>query len=158
MAERRTIAATAARTENTSPWGALEPKFWNELVGLLGANPAEVASPYDTDQWNDCADWLAERFAAKPRDTWTEIFAGTDACVAPVLSLTEAPEHPHSVARDSFIDIAGASVAAPVPRMSQTVPSPGEVGAIGADTADVLTELGYGPAEQDRLDVNGVTS
>lgn len=136
--------------------GALEQKFWNELVRLLGTDPAEVPSPYDRAQWDACAGWLARVFATRSRDAWAEIFAGTDACVAPVLSLTEAPEHPHNHRRGSFTDVDGVPVPAPVPRMSATPPDPGSVDAIGADTADVLSELGYDDAAQGRLHRDGV--
>ncbi len=136
--------------------GALEPKFWAELVRLVGADPDTVPSPYDRAQWQDCTDWLTGIVATKSRDDWAEVFAGTDACVAPVLSLTEAPNHPHNRARNSFTDVAGARVAAPVPRMSATPPASGDVRAIGADTADVLSELGYGHAQQDQLRGAGI--
>ncbi len=136
--------------------GALEPKFWGELVRLLGVDPDTVPSPYDRAQWQNCGDWLAGMFATKSRDAWAELFAGTDACVAPVLSLTEAPAHPHNRDRNSFTDIAGAQVAAPVPRMSVTPPEPGDVGGIGVDTATVLSELGYDQAEQDQLRGAGI--
>lgn len=96
--------------------GAMEPKFWQELIMILGGDPAEVPSPYDRNQWPACADWLAERFAARSRDAWAETFAGTDACVSPVLTLAEAPEHPHNRARGTFTGPPGAEVAAPVPR------------------------------------------
>lgn len=96
--------------------GAMEPKFWQELIMILGGDPSGVPSPYDRNQWPACADWLAERFAARSRDEWAETFAGTDACVSPVLTLAEAPEHPHNRARGTFTGPPGAEVPAPVPR------------------------------------------
>lgn len=136
--------------------GALEQKFWNELVGRLGADPERVPSPYDRDQWEACTAWLSRVFAAKSRDAWADIFAGTDACVAPVLSLIEAPDHPHNRERGTFTGGDDVRVAAPVPRMSATPPQPGRVDGIGADSAQVLSDLGYDEAEQHRLRRAGV--
>ncbi|MBO0811333.1 MAG: CoA transferase, partial [Microlunatus sp.] len=131
--------------------GALEQKFWAELVQVLGGDPALVPSPYDQDQWDDCAAWLSERFAARSRDEWAELFAGTDACVAPVLSLAEAPEHPHNRARQNFIELDGYRVAAPVPQFSGTPTAPRPVTDPGADTEAILDELGVTAARRELL-------
>jgi alpha-methylacyl-CoA racemase len=76
------------------------------------------------------------------------VFAGRDACVAPVLSLAEAPEHPHNVARSTFVEVDGVRHPAPAPRLDRT---PGELAVkacyAGQHTDDVLRELGYGDAE-----------
>jgi len=136
--------------------GALEPKFWAELVRILGHDPVQVPDPYDEAQWASCADWLAGRFATRSRDEWAEIFADTDACVAPVLSLTEAPQHPHNRARQSFVELDGSEVAAPVPRFSRTTPAAGPVPATGADTEAILDELGISADERQRLRSGGV--
>ena len=131
--------------------GALEPKFWAELVRGLDADPAEVPDPYQRDQWPACAEWLAGRFATRSRDEWAELFADTDACVAPVLTLAEAPNHPHSRARDSFVEVDGHQVAAPVPRFFATPTTPGRVPVAGADTDAILDELGITGAGRERL-------
>ncbi|QGN32373.1 CaiB/BaiF CoA-transferase family protein [Microlunatus sp. Gsoil 973] len=136
--------------------GALEPKFWAELVRVLGADPGQVPSPYERDQWAACADWLGRRFATRSRDEWETIFAGTDACVAPVLTLAEAPEHPHNRARRSFVELDGGQVAAPVPRFSQTNTTVGPVAGRGAETDLILDELGISGSERDRLRAEGV--
>jgi alpha-methylacyl-CoA racemase len=135
--------------------GALEPKFWAELVRVLGSDPSEVPTPYDQNQWSACADWLAERFGSRTRDDWAVIFAETDACVAPVLSLAEAPSHPHNRARSTFVGIDGYQVAAPVPRFSGTTPTPGAMPEPGADTEAILTELGVTAAERENLRAAG---
>lgn len=136
--------------------GALESKFWAELVQTLGSDPDEVPDPYDRGQWQACAAWLADCFRTRPRDEWAEIFADTDGCVAPVLSLTEAPNHPQNRARKSFAEIDGYQVAAPVPRFSRTtttfdpaVPEP------GADTDAILDELQISSAQRQRLRSDG---
>ena len=100
--------------------GALEPKFWNTLLGMLGVDPAGVPSPMDPARADELVALLAGIFAGRPRDEWAELFAGTDACVAPVLTLAEAPEHPHNRARQAYAEVAGVPVAAPVPRFSGT--------------------------------------
>jgi alpha-methylacyl-CoA racemase len=127
--------------------GALEEKFWRVLVEMLGLNPDAIGSPYDRDDWPALTALLADRFATKTRDEWAEIFAPRDACVAPVLTLAEAPGHPHNIARAAYVEVAGASVAAPVPRFSATPTTPGEPPERGADTSALLAELGYSPDE-----------
>jgi alpha-methylacyl-CoA racemase len=125
--------------------GALEPKFWAALVDTLGLDTDSTPSPYDRSQWATCTDLLAATFRTRSRDEWAELFAPLDACVAPVLTLAEAPGHPHNAARRSFARVGGTTVAAPVPRFSRT---PGEAGPItrpGADTGAVLAELGFEP-------------
>jgi crotonobetainyl-CoA:carnitine CoA-transferase CaiB-like acyl-CoA transferase len=129
--------------------GALEPKFWNTLLDILGLDPASTPSPMDPGRADELAALLAGVFAGRPRDEWAELFAGTDACVAPVLTLAEAPHYPHHQARQAYAEVAGVSVAAPVPRFSATPATlPGPPPATGADTGQVLAELGY---SDDRL-------
>ncbi|QDP96982.1 CoA transferase [Microlunatus elymi] len=136
--------------------GALEPKFWAELIAVLGAEVDQVPSPFDRDQWADCADWLSDRFATRSRDDWASIFAGTDACVAPVLTLAEAPDHPHNQVRGSFVAVDDIEVAAPVPRFSATPTQPGQVSEQGGDTDSILAELGVTAAARDELRTTGV--
>ena len=98
----------------------------------------------DPDRAEELAGLLAGVFAGRPRDEWAELFAGTDACVAPVLTLAEAPDHPHNRARQAYVEVAGVPVAAPVPRFSATPAAvPGPPPAAGADTGQVLAELDY---------------
>ena len=135
--------------------GPLEPQFWAELVRGLGLDEATTPSPYDPAQWDECRQALAAAFKTRTRDEWADLFAGRDACVAPVLTLEEAIHHPHNVARGSFVDVAGAPMPAPAPKFSKT---PGAVGAIpelGADTAAILAELGCEGAELTRLRAAG---
>jgi alpha-methylacyl-CoA racemase len=95
-------------------------------------------------------------FRTRTRDEWAERFAGTDACVAPVLSLTEAPRHPHNVDRQTFVVHGGIVQPAPAPRFSRTPNTLGTTPpAPGDDTSEVLTELGYGPDEIERLHAVG---
>ncbi|PBC54992.1 CaiB/BaiF CoA-transferase family protein [Rhodococcus sp. ACPA1] len=135
-------------------FGAIEPQFTDEMLNLLGLDHDEDLKA----RWHDRSAWpeLRERVAAivrtRSRDDWESIFDGSDACAAPVLSLTEATKHPHNVARGTFVDIDGIVQPAPAPRFSRT---PGEIrGGIappGRDSADLLAEVGYSPEEIDSL-------
>jgi alpha-methylacyl-CoA racemase len=118
--------------------GALERRFYDEFVQLLGiADPASARQ--DAGRWSELRAAIAARFKQRTREEWTAVFAGSDACVAPVLSLREAPAHPHLAARSTFVDHHGITQPAPAPRFSAT---PGAVrrppampGAHGADIA-----------------------
>ncbi len=137
--------------------GALEPKFWNVLITTLGLDPADTPSPHDPSRTEELTGLLAGIFAGRPRDEWAELFAGLDACLAPVLTLAEAPEHPHNVARRSYVEVAGVRVAAPTPRFGGTPASvAGSPPALGADTDAVLAELGYSPERRAELRAAGV--
>nr|MDT0659719.1 CaiB/BaiF CoA-transferase family protein [Micromonospora sp. DSM 115978] len=101
--------------------GALEPKFFAEFVTLLGiADAVEIADQYDPTGWPALRERIAAAFAGRTRAEWTAVFAGSDACVSPVLSLTEAPEHPHLAARGTFADRDGVRQPAAAPRFSAT--------------------------------------
>lgn len=134
--------------------GALEPKFYAELVELL-VLPDEVAGRDDPATWPALRDAIASAFASRTRAEWTEVFEGTDACVAPVLSLTEAADHPHLAARETFIDIGGVVQPAPAPRFSRTRNAAPEAPAgIGAHTREVLE--GWGVQDVEALLASGV--
>ncbi|MEU3192438.1 CoA transferase, partial [Streptomyces sp. NPDC006992] len=99
--------------------GALEPVFYAEFTGLLGI--AEEAPPReDLTAWEELRELIAARFASRTRAEWTEVFEDSDACVAPVLSLTEAPSHPHLAARGTYLEHSGITQPAPAPRFSAT--------------------------------------
>ena len=123
--------------------GALESQFWAALVGALGFDVATTPSPYDRAQWADCAALLSTTFKTKTRDEWAELFGPLDACVAPVLTLEEAPHHPHNLARGSYVDVGGATMPGPAPRFSATPGAPGPLTAVRADTESLLAEAGY---------------
>ncbi|XTZ14529.1 CaiB/BaiF CoA transferase family protein [Micromonospora echinospora] len=138
--------------------GALEPQFYAELLRVLGLADADLPAQHDVAGWPVLRARLAEVFAERTRDEWTELFEGTDACVAPVLSLAEAQRHPHLVARATFEEHFGVRQPAVAPRLSRT---PGTIGgsppAPGADTETVLTEWGLGAHLRQWLD-NGAVS
>ncbi|MEE1926982.1 CaiB/BaiF CoA-transferase family protein [Streptomyces sp. TRM 70351] len=99
--------------------GALEERFYAEFVRLLGLDPRD-ADRGDATGWDALRDAVAARFRTRTRDAWTAVFAGSDACVAPVLSLREAPGHPHLAARGTFTEHSGVVQPAPAPRFSAT--------------------------------------
>ncbi|MFJ4555221.1 CaiB/BaiF CoA transferase family protein [Streptomyces massasporeus] len=120
--------------------GALEPQFYAEFLALLGAEDQEGARK-DVARWGELREQVATRFKSRTRDEWTAVFDGSDACVAPVLSLREAPHHPHLAARGTFTDHGGITQPAPAPRFSAT-PTSVRTGPArpGADTADVARD------------------
>ncbi|MGW2619487.1 CaiB/BaiF CoA transferase family protein [Streptomyces sp. NPDC001500] len=99
--------------------GALEPQFYDEFVNLLGLGDFRDARR-DWTRWGELREAVAARFKARTRAEWTALFEGSDACVAPVLSLREAPRHPHLAARGTFADHGGITQPAPAPRFSAT--------------------------------------
>jgi alpha-methylacyl-CoA racemase len=98
--------------------GAIEPQFYAELVRLLELT--DLPDQDDTARWPELRQRFAERFAQRTRDEWAELFDGTDACVAPVLSFLEAPHHPHVAARGTITEQWGIQQPAPAPRFSRT--------------------------------------
>lgn len=121
--------------------GALEQRFYDEFVRLLGIEEETAAARHDLAGWPGLRAAVAERFRTRTRAQWTAVFEGTDACVAPVLSLREAPGHPHLAARGTFVEHAGLVQPAPAPRFSAT-PGTVRTGPVlpGADTDEVARD------------------
>ncbi|MFE6895498.1 CaiB/BaiF CoA transferase family protein [Streptomyces sp. NPDC057717] len=120
--------------------GALEQQFYDEFIALLGIDGTAPARK-DLARWGELRDAVAARFKSRSREEWTAVFEGSDACVAPVLSLREAPGHPHLAARGTFTDHGGITQPAPAPRFSAT-PTAVRSGPAqpGADTAGVARD------------------
>ena len=106
--------------------GAIEPQFFAQLIAGLGLTPEEVPNQFDIGAYPRMRDIFTERFAGKTRDEWTAIFAGTDACVTPVLTWTEAARNDHLRARGTIVAPNGIEQAAPAPRFSRTPAGPVE--------------------------------
>ena len=100
--------------------GSIEPQFYAELLEHTGLADEDLPWQHDKAQWPALKERLAEIFQQKTRDEWCEIMEGTDVCFAPVLSLAEAPEHPHNVHRGTFTEVAGVVQPSPAPRFSRT--------------------------------------
>jgi alpha-methylacyl-CoA racemase len=134
----------------------IEPQFYAAFLRKMGLEgrrweragyPAHDSAVVEQD-WPHLKLELAALFKTKTRDDWCAWFAGTDVCVTPVLTLSEAAEHPHNRARDAFIDVAGLPQNAPAPRFSRTVPDrPRAPPKTGADTQAVLTDWGIDPSD-----------
>jgi alpha-methylacyl-CoA racemase len=135
--------------------GAIEPQFWAALVGALGLDPTTTPSPYDPAQWAECASVLSATFKTRTRDEWAAVFEPLDACVAPVLTLAEAPSHPHNVQRESYGRVGNATVAAPAPKFSATPGRTAPLTQMSGATAPMLDELGFTPAELETLRESG---
>jgi alpha-methylacyl-CoA racemase len=120
--------------------GALEQPFYAEFVELLGIGD-EAPAHKDRARWGELRETVAARFRTRTRAEWTAVFEGSDACVAPVLSLREAPRHPHLAARGTFTDHGGITQPAPAPRFSVTHTSVrGGPAQPGADAAEVARD------------------
>ena len=133
--------------------GALEPQFYDEFLGLLGLDDAP--DRFDLTRTDELRRQIADAFASRTQAEWAEVFAGTDGCAAPILTLSEAMEHPHMAARHVFVENAGVRQPAPAPRFSRTAatlssPPPRKPGidtrealvAWGIDNVDDLIERG----------------
>ncbi|MFJ4520812.1 CaiB/BaiF CoA transferase family protein [Streptomyces sp. NPDC088810] len=131
--------------------GALEGKFYEEFLHLLGLDDLAPARK-DWTRWGELRERIAAAFGSRTRDEWTAVFEGSDACVAPVLSLREAPHHPHLAARGTFTDHGGITQPAPAPRFSAT-PTTVRTGPArpGADTAAVARDWGIPDRPADDL-------
>jgi alpha-methylacyl-CoA racemase len=131
--------------------GALEEPFWRELLdrlGLTGEGCDPVPNRADPRQWPALRELLRATFRTRTRDEWTAVFEGSDACVAPILSLTEAPQHPHLAARGTYTERYGMVQPAPAPRFSRTpamLSTPPPV--VGSGTREALAAWGIADVE-----------
>jgi len=135
---------------------AIEAPFFAALLDGLDLDPDAVGEQYDRTRWDALRRSLTERFAGRSRDEWAEHFAGLDACVAPVLDMGEAPEHPHARARGSFVDVDGVPQPAPAPRFDRTPTGPVEPACAGDDPVEVLGSWGIGADRVRGLIADGV--
>jgi alpha-methylacyl-CoA racemase len=132
--------------------GSIEPQFYAELRRLAGLDDPEWDAQGNRRVWPDLKEKLAEVFRTKSRDEWCAIMDGTDVCFAPVLSIPEAYEHPHNVARNTFVEVDGFRQPAPAPRFSRTVPEiAGPPTRPGQHTDEVLARFGFGGDDIDEL-------
>ena len=139
----------------------LEPQFYATFVERLGldGDPDFSGAQYDTTRWPAMKQRLSEIFRREARAHWETLFDDTDDCVWPVLTMQEAPSHPHNLAREAFIDLAGIRQPAPAPRLSRTpatIQNPPPL--LGEHTRERLAGLGLSQAEIDRLVALGAVS
>lgn len=132
--------------------GALEPRFYAALLDGLGLTGEDLPGQYDRRGWGRLQERFAAAFTTRTRDEWAAHFAGTDACVAPVLALAEAPGDAHMSARDAFVEVDGVMQPSPAPRFSRsTGPGPSPARPAGGDARALLLDLGYRPDEIEEL-------
>ena len=139
--------------------GAIEPQFYAELVAKAGLDAQRFGAQMDAEQWPAFKDELARVFKTKTRDEWCAIMEGSDVCFAPVLSIAEAPAHPHNRHRATFVEVDGVTQPAPAPRFSRTrerIAHPARIP--GEDTRAVLAEIGLEEAAINALEQSGVVA
>lgn len=135
----------------------IEEKFRAEFYRRIGLDPAALPSGGDRENWPALKRAIAERLASRTRAEWCDVLEGTDACAAPVLTMEEAPSHPHLRARGTFVEVGGVVQPAPAPRFSRTKPGPPTPPeAPGQSTAAALAEWGIAPDRIEALARSGV--
>ena len=131
---------------------AIERRFFKVLIESLGIEDIDLAEQHDQGKWPAQIKRFETVFASKTREEWCDLIEGTDACFAPVLSLTEAPNHRHNVARGTFVDVGGVVQPAPAPRFSRTT---SEISQAPVGTSDdmhaALKGWGLSPSDIDKL-------
>jgi alpha-methylacyl-CoA racemase len=130
--------------------GPLEAEFYRALLDRLGIADEDASARLDRTRWPEVRAKIAAVIETRTRDDWDAVLLGTDVCYAPVLSLSDAPQHPHNIARGLFVDIDGVTQPAPAPRFSNTSPEiqgPPQ----GADSEAVLKDWGFADDEIARL-------
>lgn len=135
-----------------------EPRFYAVSLRLMGLNAAELPDQHDTRSWPEMNAMFAKVFKTRTRDEWCSLMEGEEVCFAPVLSMAEAPEHPHLKARGTFVEVDGVVQPAPAPRFSRT---PGAIqrgaSSPGQHTGEALADWGFTAAELAKLNDVGAT-
>ena len=136
--------------------GSIEAKFYAELLKRAGLEGQEMPRQMDRKAWPDLKEKFAALFKAKTRDEWCKVMEGSDICFAPVLSMAEAPNHPHNQHRGTFVEVEGVVQPGPAPRFSRT---PSKIqrppARPGQHTEEALHEWGFSAAELDKLRDSG---
>ena len=135
--------------------GAIEPQFYALLLEKTGITDPDFQQQWDRSRWPRLKEKLAAVIAQRTRDEWCAVFDGTDACVAPVLDMDEAPHHPHNRSRHTFTEVAGVVQPAAAPRFSRTPPAPPSAPRTGSEP-DALLDWGFSAGELADLGVRGV--
>ncbi len=125
--------------------GPIEPQFYALFLDKTGLADPDFSQQWDRARWPELKVRLAAHLATRSRDEWCALLEGTDACVAPVLDMDEAPEHPHNRARGTFIEVGGVVQPAPAPRFSRSTPAKPRPPLPGVTGEDVLADWGFSP-------------
>lgn len=137
--------------------GAVEPQFYAAFIDAIGVDKEEFAGQMESTRWPELTEKLEAVFKTKSQQEWCDLMEGIDACFTPVLSMTEAPSHPHNKARETYIEVDGFMQPGPAPRFSRT-PSRVKFGSrdAGSDNEMVLANLGYKKDEIEELKQAGI--
>ena len=136
--------------------GSIEPQFYAELRRLAGLADDDWSKQMDRSMWPDLKTKIAAVFREKSRDEWCALMEHTDVCFAPVLSIAEAPKHPHNVYRNTFTKVGGVVQPSPAPRFSRTEPAiQGPPAHPGQHSASVLADFGFADSEISKLTGSG---
>ena len=136
--------------------GSIEPQFYAELIEKAGLDQEKYAPQMDQSMWPELSKDLESVFLTKTQAQWCQLMEGTDVCFAPVLSIFEAPSHPHNVARNSYTTVDGVVQQSPAPRFSRTEAEISNGARVpGQDTLSVLTDYGFVQNEIDKLKASG---
>ena len=137
--------------------GSIEPQFYALLLQHSGIDDPAFQNQFDIARWPEWKEKVIQIFKSKTRDEWCEIMEGTDVCFAPVLNFEEAINHPHNVARQGYVDVAGITQPAPSPRFSRTPPEiQGPPPGIGQHNETGLQDWGFSAEEVETLKTQGV--
>lgn len=135
--------------------GPIEPQFYALFLHKAGIDDPDFSQQWERSRWPELKTRLAAHLATRSRDAWCALLEGSDACVAPVLDMDEAPEHPHNRARGTFIEVGGVVQPAPAPRFSRSIPAQPRPPVVDGAGEDVLADWGFTPAEIDGLRTAG---
>lgn len=126
--------------------GAIEPQFYQLLLQHAGITDPAFQQQMHTPAWPELKQKIATIFGSKTRAEWCAVMEGTDICFSPVLDMAEAPQHPHNLARQNFIEVDGVTQPAPAPRFSRSVPDvPQPPAQPGQHSQDILRDWGVAP-------------
>lgn len=136
---------------------AMEPQFYERLLAGIGVDSSNISAQWDNEGWPTAKEQLAAIFRSRTREDWCNLLDGTDTCVTPVLTMSEALAHPHNLARETFVEVGGVLQPAPTPRFSKTPtarPSPSELP--GAHTDQILLNSGMSAESIASLRAKGI--
>jgi len=139
--------------------GSIEPQFYSLLCQIAELDETIFGNQMSRDLWPEQKEAIKKIILDKTRDEWCELMEGTDVCFAPVLDMSEAPEHPHNVERKTFIDLEGVTQPAPAPRFSRTEPEVvSSPSVVGEHTEEVLTSIGFSDEDINTLKTSGAVA
>ncbi len=139
--------------------GSIEPQFYGLLCQIAQLDEKVFAKQMSRDLWPEQKEEIKKIFLKKTRDEWCELMEGTDVCFAPVLDMSEAPQHPHNKERKTFIDLEGVTQPAPAPRFSRTEPEVvSSPSIVGEHTNEVLSSIGLSEEDISTLKTSGAVA